>query len=161
MEEHLPLILDDFELDDRVYRQNESSGEVVFGTVVGFFTDSLGITEYLQVEMDGKAKDEAGAVLVVALDLFQVDSNGHHNYVQWWAKGLNLAEVAPGSRLSYLSDYEEGIQVRNYAEVLTYVPHEYMVVSRESVGLRNRKYTYWERPGKSLESELRHFELEG
>lgn len=156
VEEALSAVLDDFEEGTRLYRKNTLNGEIIFGTVIEV------CDEFLLVTIDTTASSNAGETLEVYMESFEVGANGQPIDVEWWNKCLDLSELTLGTSLSYLSDYEEGIQVRNYAKVIAYVPGEYLMVEfMKTADKKARKHTFWERPNLSIEKELRDFQVEG
>lgn len=155
-EEAVPVIIDDFEEGDRLYRKNDETGEIVFGTVTEVCDD------FLRVTIDADAWADAGETVEVDMEKFEVGSDGKHLDFEGWSKCLNLSTISPGDMLSYLSEYDEGIQVRNYAKVLTYVPDEYLMVEfMATAEKKSFRYTYWGKPNLGLEKALIKFELEG
>lgn len=156
VEEVLSPVLEDFEEGTRLYRKNTLNGEIIFGTVL-----EVG-DEFLLVRIDDNASSNAGEAMEVQMESFEVGANGQPIDIEWWSKCLDLAELTPGANLSYLSDYEEGIQVRNYAKVIAYVPGEYLMVEfMETAEKKARKHTFWERPNLSIEKALRDYQVEG
>lgn len=156
VEEALSAVLDDFEEGTRLYRKNTLNGEVIFATVAEV------CDEFLCVVIDANASSNAGETMEVYMESFEVGLNGQPIDVEWWSKCLDLAELTPGTNLSYLSDYEEGIQVRNYAKVIAYVPGEYLMVEfMETAEKKARKHTFWERPKLSIEKALKDYQVEG
>ena len=140
METMTPVIIEDFEIGDRLYRQRDDTGEVVFGTV-----EEVG-SYFLNVRLDD------GVFFEVSIDLFQSDANGQKNYVRWWAKSLDVSKLKEGATLSFLKDGE-----REYVELFSYFPNRHATFSFSD----GAKRTYWENSSGTLEYHLRNFEMEG
>lgn len=156
VEESVPAVLDDFEEGTRLYRKNTLNGETIFGSVVEVCDDCL------LVAIDANASSDAGKTVEVYMESFEVSSDGKPIDIEWWSKCLDLSEISPGTNLSYLTEYDEGIQVRNYAKVLVLVPGEYVMLDfMETADKKARRKTFWERPNLSLENALKDFQIEG
>ena len=145
METLVPVIIEDFEIGDRLYRQNNDDGEVVFGRVEEVHRD------FLNVRLDN------GPFFEVSIDLFKDDDTGEKKYVRWWSKCLDLSSLEVGSTLSCLDALNE----RHYSRVIAFVLGDYITLEHRTPGMGlPYQHTYLE-SSKPLDYQLRNFELEG
>lgn len=133
----LPLIIEDFEEGDRIYRQSRMPDIIMFGTVTSITPDELNVTF------------DNGYEHAVNLDFFHDDPDAAFYY----GKCLRMDQIWAGSVIS----------VRTLGETLTatveFISEERIVFTYlEEPDVTE---TWVAKEGQSLEFLLRNWELEG